>query len=192
MSNELRAEIDAWIDANWDPELPVREWWQRLSLAGFSNPGLAEPFGKGWGRAETRVLAAALRENGSIGSPAGLGMMLAAPTILAHGDESQIEKYVPKILDGTDSWCQLFSEPGAGSDLAGLQTKAVRDGDEWVITGQKVWTSEGQHADYGMLIARTDPDASKHRGISWFAFPMDQEGVEIRPLREMTGRSLFN
>ncbi len=192
MSNELRTEIDAWIDANWDPDLSVREWWQRLSSAGFSNPGLAEPFGKGWGRAETRVLAAALRENGSIGSPAGLGMMLAAPTILAHGNESQIQKYVPKILDGTDSWCQLFSEPGAGSDLAGLQTKAVRDGDEWVITGQKVWTSEGQHADYGMLIARTDPDASKHRGISWFAFPMNQEGVDIRPLREMTGRSLFN
>ena len=192
MSNELRTEIDAWIDANWDPDLPVRAWWQRLSVSGYSNPGLPEPFGKGWGRAETRVLAAALRENGCIGSPAGLGMMLAAPTILAHGNESQIEKYVPQILDGTDSWCQLFSEPGAGSDLAGLQTKAVRDGDEWVISGQKVWTSEGQHADYGMLIARTDPDASKHRGISWFAFPMDQQGVEIRPLREMTGRSLFN
>ena len=83
-------------------------------------------------------------------------------------------------------------EPGAGSDLAGLQTKATRDGDEWVITGQKVWTSEGQHADYGMLIARTEPDAPKHRGISWFAFPMNQQGVEIRPLKEMTGRSLFN
>ena len=98
MSSELRAEIDAWIDTNWDPELPVREWWQRLSSAGFTNPGLPEPFGKGWGREETRVLAAALRENGSIGSPAGLGMMLAAPTILAHGDEAQIEKYVPCLL----------------------------------------------------------------------------------------------
>ena len=87
---------------------------------------------------------------------------------------------------------EASSEARFRSDLAGLQTKAVRDGDEWVISGQKVWTSEGQHADYGMLIARTDPDASKHRGISWFAFPMDQQGVEIRPLREMTGRSLFN
>jgi len=192
MSNELREELDAWIDANWDPEVTVREWWQRLSSAGFSNPGLTEPFGKGWGRAETRVLAAALREQGAIGSPAGLGMLLAAPTILAHGSETQIERYVPRILDGTDAWCQLFSEPGAGSDLAGLQTKAVRDGDEWVISGQKVWTSEGQHADLGMLVARTDPNAPKHRGISWFAFPMEQEGVEVRPLREMTGRSLFN
>ncbi|MED5172708.1 MAG: acyl-CoA dehydrogenase family protein [Actinomycetota bacterium] len=192
MSNELRAELDAWIDANWDPDLTVREWWQRLSSAGLTNPGLTQPFGKGWGRTETRVLAAALRERGAIGSPAGLGMLLAAPTILAHGNETQIDSYVPRILDGTDAWCQLFSEPGAGSDLAGLQTKAIRDGDEWVITGQKVWTSEGQHADLGMLIARTDPDAPKHRGISWFAFPMRQEGVEVRPLREMTGRSLFN
>ncbi|MEE3140107.1 MAG: acyl-CoA dehydrogenase family protein [Actinomycetota bacterium] len=192
MSNELRAELDAWIDANWDPDIAVREWWQRLSSAGLTNPGLTQPFGKGWGRSETRILAAALRERGAIGSPAGLGMLLAAPTILAHGSDTQIDQYVPRILDGTDAWCQLFSEPGAGSDLAGLQTKAIRDGDEWVITGQKVWTSEGQHADLGMLIARTDPDAPKHRGISWFAFPMRQEGVEVRPLREMTGRSLFN
>ena len=192
MSNELRAELDAWIDANWDPDIVVREWWQRLSSVGLTNPGLTQPFGKGWGRSETRILAAALRERGAIGSPAGLGMLLAAPTILAHGSDTQIDQYVPRILDGTDAWCQLFSEPGAGSDLAGLQTKAIRDGDEWVITGQKVWTSEGQHADLGMLIARTDPDAPKHRGISWFAFPMRQEGVEVRPLREMTGRSLFN
>ena len=119
-------------------------------------------------------------------------MLLAAPTILEHGTDEQIERYVPAILNGTDSWCQLFSEPGAGSDLAGLQTKAVRDGDEWIITGQKVWTSEGSHADLGMLVARTDPDAPKHRGLTWFAFDMDQEGVEVRPLREMTGRSLFN
>ena len=109
MSTELRAELDEWIDANWDPELPVREWWQLLASAGLTNPGLPEPYGKGWGRSETRILAAALRESGAIGSPAGLGMMLAAPTILAHGNENQIARYVPSILDGTDSWCQLFS-----------------------------------------------------------------------------------
>jgi len=119
-------------------------------------------------------------------------MLLAAPTVLEHGTPEQIERFVPAILNGTESWCQLFSEPGAGSDLAGLQTKAIRDGDEWIVTGQKVWTSEGAHADLGMLVARTDPEAPKHRGLTWFAFEMDQDGVEVRPLREMTGRSLFN
>ena len=177
---------------NWDPDISVREWWARLAAAGLANPTLAEPFGRGWGRAETRVLVDAIRAAGAIGSPAGLGMLLAAPTVLEHGTPSQIERFVPAILDGTESWCQLFSEPGAGSDLAGLQTKAVRDGDEWIITGQKVWTSEGSHADLGMLVARTDPEAPKHRGLTWFAFEMDQDGVEVRPLREMTGRSLFN
>jgi alkylation response protein AidB-like acyl-CoA dehydrogenase len=99
---------------------------------------------------------------------------------------------VPRILNGTDAWCQLFSEPGAGSDLAGLQTRAERDGDEWVVNGQKVWTSGGRIADMGMLIARTDPDVPKHAGISYFAIDMHQDGVDVRPLREMTGRSMFN
>ena len=189
---ELRSELDAWLADNWDPDISVREWWARLAAAGLANPTLAAPFGRGWGRAETRVLVDAIRAAGAIGSPAGLGMLLAAPTVLEHGTPEQIERFVPAILDGTESWCQLFSEPGAGSDLAGLQTKAIRDGDEWIITGQKVWTSEGSHADLGMLVARTDPEAPKHRGLTWFAFEMDQDGVEVRPLREMTGRSLFN
>ncbi|MCP5030124.1 MAG: acyl-CoA dehydrogenase, partial [Actinomycetia bacterium] len=192
MSDELRSEIDAWIAEHWDPDATVAEWWQRLADSGFTNPSLRPPFGHGWGRAETRVLAEAIRSGGAIGAPAGLGMQLAAPTILEHGTDDQIDRIVPGILNGQDCWCQLFSEPGAGSDLAGLQTRAERDGDEWVVSGQKVWTSEGQFADWGMLIARTDPTAPKHRGISWFAFAMNQPGVEVRPLREMTGRSLFN
>ncbi len=191
-AEELRSELDGWLADNWDPDISVREWWARLAAAGLSNPTLAEPFGRGWGRAETRLLVDAIRNARAIGSPAGLGMLLAAPTVLEHGTPEQIERFVPAILNGTESWCQLFSEPGAGSDLAGLQTKAVRDGDEWIITGQKVWTSEGSHADLGMLVARTDPEAPKHRGLTWFAFEMDQDGVEVRPLREMTGRSLFN
>jgi len=90
------------------------------------------------------------------------------------------------------AWCQLFSEPGAGSDLAGLTTRAERDGDRWIISGQKVWSSQAREADYGMLLARTSLDVPKHAGISWFAFPLDQPGVEIRPLREMTGEAVFN
>jgi len=127
-----------------------------------------------------------------VGPPVGLGAMLAAPTIAAHGTQDQVDRLVPPILDGTVAWCQLFSEPGAGSDLAGLQAKAVRDGDEWIITGQKVWTSGGHMAQKGMLIARTDPDAPKHQGITYFAIDMEQPGIEVRPLREMTGQALFN
>tara|TARA_B100000929_G_C15467897_1_gene406840 strand:- start:349 stop:1404 length:1056 start_codon:yes stop_codon:yes gene_type:complete len=127
-----------------------------------------------------------------LGPPTGLGMMLAAPTIAAHGTDEQIARFVPPILNGQQAWCQLFSEPGAGSDLAGLQCKAQKDGDEWIINGQKVWTSGGQVADMGMLIARTDPELPKHQGISYFAFEMKQNGVDVRPLKEMTGRALFN
>ena len=117
---------------------------------------------------------------------------MAAPTILTHGTPDQIDRLVPPILDGRVGWCQLFSEPGAGSDLAGLTTRAVRDGDRWIINGQKVWSSMAREADYGMLLARTDFDVPKHAGISWFAFPLDQPGVTIRPLREMTGDAVFN
>jgi alkylation response protein AidB-like acyl-CoA dehydrogenase len=117
---------------------------------------------------------------------------MAAPTILTHGSPGQISRLVPPILNGQVGWCQLFSEPGAGSDLAGLTTRAERDGDRWVINGQKVWSSMAMEADYGMLLARTDFSVPKHAGISWFAFPLDQPGVTIRPLREMTGRSVFN
>ena len=124
--------------------------------------------------------------------PGGLGLLLAAPTIATHGTQEQIDLYVRDIVTGQKAWCQLFSEPGAGSDLAGLQTKAIKDGDEWIVTGQKVWTSGGQVADLGMLIARTDPDVPKHQGITYFAIDMHQPGVEIRPLVEMTGHAMFN
>jgi alkylation response protein AidB-like acyl-CoA dehydrogenase len=192
LGHDSTIDVEAWLDDSWDPALTVAEWWGRLAGAGLAHPMLPAPWGRDWSRSEAAQLARAMVERKALGPPSGLGMMLAAPTIIAHANEELQHRLVPRILDGQHGWCQLFSEPGAGSDLAGLQTRAERDGDEWVITGQKVWTSLGQWADYGILLARTDPDAPKHRGITYFAFPMLQDGVEVRPLREMTGRALFN
>jgi alkylation response protein AidB-like acyl-CoA dehydrogenase len=117
---------------------------------------------------------------------------MAAPTILAHGTPDQIARHVQPVLEGRRNWCQLFSEPSSGSDLAGLTTRAERDGDRWIINGQKVWSSMAMQADRGMLLARTDFSVPKHAGISWFALLLDQPGVTIRPLREMTGAAVFN
>ena len=192
-SATVRAEVEAFCDENWDPDLTVGQWWRLLAGAGYSHPMLpAAAGGLGYGQDQAALVSLVLAESGVLGPPGGLGRMLAAPTIAIHGTPEQIERYVGEILDGRVGWCQLFSEPNAGSDLASLQCRAERDGDEWVITGQKVWTSGGQVSDKGMLLARTDPDLPKHAGISWFAFDMDQPGVEVRPLTEMTGRALFN
>jgi len=122
----------------------------------------------------------------------GIGLGMVAPTILAHGTEDVKKKYLPAMYRGDIVGCQLFSEPGAGSDLASLQTRAVRDGDEWLITGQKVWTSGAQYSDIGEVICRTDPDQPKHRGLTGFVVDMHAPGVEVRPLRQMTGGASFN
>jgi alkylation response protein AidB-like acyl-CoA dehydrogenase len=186
-------EVKAWLEENWDPDLTVAEWWERLGLAGWSAPGLPEnAYGRGLNRNDIVAVQNAIAEFGALGAPGGLGLMLAAPTIATHGTQEQIDLYVREIVTGQKAWCQLFSEPGAGSDLAGLQARAVKDGDQWVITGQKVWTSGGQVADLGMLIARTNPDAPKHQGITYFALDMHQDQIEVRPLVEMTGHAMFN
>lgn len=117
---------------------------------------------------------------------------LVGPTLEAHGTPAQQERYLPPLLRGDEVWCQLFSEPGAGSDLAGLQTRAIRDGEEWVVNGQKVWTSSAQYADFAILIARTDIDVPKHRGITYFVLDMHSAGVEVRPLRQIDGAAEFN
>ena len=122
----------------------------------------------------------------------GLGLGMVVPTLIDHASDALRQRFVPPALRGEEIWCQLYSEPGAGSDLAGLTTRAVRDGDEWVITGQKVWTSQAHIADLGILLARTDFDVPKHAGITMFALPMHQPGVTVRPLVQMTGAAEFN
>jgi alkylation response protein AidB-like acyl-CoA dehydrogenase len=192
-TDELLSELRSWLEQNWDPDLTVGDWWERLGLSGWSAPGLpTNAYGKGIPRTDAVAVANEISAFGALGAPAGLGLLLASPTIATHGTQEQIDLYVRDIVIGQKAWCQLFSEPQAGSDLAGLQTRAVKDGDEWIINGQKVWTSGGQYADLGMLLARTDVDVPKHQGISYFAFNMLQDGVDVRPLKEMTGHALFN
>src|SRR3954468_5293093 len=192
-STDVVEEVGAWLEENWDPDLTVAEWWGRLGLAGWAAPSLpTNAYGKGLARNDAVRVQAEIARFGALGPPAGLGLLLAAPTIATHGSQEQIDLYIRDIVTGQRAWCQLFSEPGAGSDLAGLTTRAVRDGDEYIINGQKVWTSGGQYADLGMLLARTNAEVPKHQGITWFAIDMHQPGMDVRPLREMTGHAMFN
>jgi alkylation response protein AidB-like acyl-CoA dehydrogenase len=192
-ASSVRREARDWIEENFDPQLSLRAWLERLADSGWAQPAWpAEWYGRGL---PPDLAALAYEEFNRVdapGPPAGLGVMLAAPTIIAHGSDELKRTFVRAVLVGEHAWCQLFSEPGAGSDLAGLQTRAVLDGDSYVVDGQKVWTSGGQLADFGMLLARTDQDVPKHRGITYFALPMNQPGVEVRPLVQMTGESGFS
>ena len=139
-------------------------------------------------RIEERVRQAGAKAQ----DPASFFMALAGPTIVTHGSEDVKKRFLRPMFTGEELWCQLFSEPGAGSDFAGLGTKAVRDGDEWIINGQKVWNTLAHLADWGMLVTRTDPDAPKHKGMTYFALDMKAPGVEVRPLRQITGEAEFN
>jgi alkylation response protein AidB-like acyl-CoA dehydrogenase len=193
VSEDVSVELKGWLEENWDPDLTVAEWWERLGLAGWAAPGLPEnAYGRGLSRSDAVRVTNEIGAFGALGPPAGLGLLLAAPTIATHGTQDQIDTFIRDIVTGQKAWCQLFSEPGAGSDLAGLTCKAIEDGEEYIVNGQKVWTSGGQYADLGMLIARTNPEAPKHQGISYFGIDMHQPGIEIRPLKEMTGHAMFN
>jgi alkylation response protein AidB-like acyl-CoA dehydrogenase len=189
----LRTEVRAWVDAEWDPDLSLLEWRRRLVAARWATPSWPERwYGRGLPGWADDVVSDTLIGAGAVSTPVGSGMSLAAPTILAEGPDAVRELALLPTLTGEATWCQLFSEPGAGSDLAGLTTRAERDGDEWVINGQKVWNTSAHHADLGMLLARTDWDAPKHKGITYFVLPMHQPGVEARPLRQMNKHASFN
>ena len=189
---DLRTEVRNWIQAHWSLDITVREWWRRLAAARLTRPSWPEPYGRGLRAADERAVSEELGLAGVVGPPQGaVGSSLAGPTILAHGSPLQQRRYLPPLLEGTESWCQLFSEPGAGSDLPALSTRAVRDGHTWLIDGQKVWTSSADIARRGLLLARTDPDRPKRDGVTYFVIDMDQPGVQTRPLRQMNGEAHF-
>ncbi len=190
---QVRSELAAWVSQHWDPDRPLRDWRAQLLDAGWAVPSWPPRWhGRGLPGWADELVASELLALGAVGVPVGSGSWLAAPTILAHGPDELRERLLPPILTGAETWCQLFSEPGAGSDLAGLSTTAVLDGDTWVVNGQKVWNTSAHHADMAMLLARTDSSVPKHQGITYLALPMRQPGVEVRQLRQMNFHASFN
>jgi alkylation response protein AidB-like acyl-CoA dehydrogenase len=198
----FRDELRAWLADNHPGEEPSgdeaafqfrRDWQRRLNEAGWAGVSWPREYG---GRGATLIEQAIFNEEvvrSKLPSVANvLGIAMGGPTVIAHGSEEQKRRYLPPILSAEEIWCQGFSEPESGSDLASLKTRAVRDGDEWVVTGQKVWTTFAHHAKWCMLVARTDPDAPKHKGLTYFLMDMQQDAVQVRPLRQITGEAEFN
>ena len=181
-----RADVRAWLEANPRPS------GRQLAEAGYVTPHWPKPWGHDADPIHQLIIDDELRHAGVSRPMNPIAIGWAGPTILHAGTQEQKDRYLLPMLSGEEIWCQLFSEPGAGSDLANLGTRAVRDGDTYVINGQKIWTSLGHVSKYGILIARTNPDAPKHKGVSYFICPMDTPGIEIRPIVEMTGSHTFN
>jgi alkylation response protein AidB-like acyl-CoA dehydrogenase len=191
--DSVRKEVRAWLAANWNPDYGLVEWRNKLADSGWGVPNWPK---KWYGRELPQALVPAVEDEfnqvGAVGvAKAGI-RTLAAATILAHGTDAQKEKFLRPILTGEDTWCQLFSEPGSGSDLAGAMTKAEFKGNRWVINGQKVWTTSAHKANWGLLLARTDWDVPKHKGLSYFILDMKQPGVQVHPLKQMNGHASFN
>jgi alkylation response protein AidB-like acyl-CoA dehydrogenase len=190
---EVRAEVRQWLAANWDPELSLVEWRSKLADSGWGMPQWPrEWYGRDLPHGLVRAVEEEFASVGAVGAAKSGVRLLAAATLLEHGSDLQKKKLLRRILTGEDTWCQFFSEPGSGSDLAGATTRADLKGDFWIVNGQKVWTTSAHHADHGLLLARTDWDAPKHEGLSYFVIDVKQPGVDVQPLKQMNGHASFN
>lgn len=178
---------------DYDPLLEAKKWQKKKSDAGWACIQWPKEYG---GRDATPIQSVIWnQEEGVYGKLSGtfiIGQGMCGPTVMAYASEELKERYLPRLSSGEDVWCQLFSEPAAGSDLAGLRTRAEKEGDDWVINGQKIWTSGAQYSDYGILITRTDPEVAKHQGLTMFILDMKAEGIDIRPIKQANGDSGFN
>ena len=182
--------VDAGDDAHFTRR---RDWQRRMYEGGWAAPVWPTEYGgRGASQSESAIYFEELGRARVPPAANTLGLLLGGPTLMMWGTPEQKERYLPPILSAEEIWCQGFSEPDAGSDLASLKTKAVKDGDEWIVTGQKVWTSGAQYSKWCMLVARTDSQAAKHKGMTYFLMDMEQEAVQIRPLRQITGEAEFN
>jgi alkylation response protein AidB-like acyl-CoA dehydrogenase len=209
---EVREDVERWVRANLPPEwveavdgdddpklaaarakVSYNEWCARLGEAGWATPTWPREYGgAGLEPRHARVVDQVLTRYKVHRSFNVIGIGMGGPTILQWGTDELKRRFLPPMAQHREIWCQLFSEPGAGSDVAGLATRALRDGDEWIVNGQKVWTTLAHVASFGLLVARTDPDQPKHKGLTYFIVDMKAPGVEVRPLRQMTGDAEFN
>ncbi len=191
-AEEYRAGVRAFLAEHAPDGRYPADWNRQMAAAGYVAPHWPAPWGRDASPIEQLVIDEELRAVDAPRPMNPIGVGWAGPTLLVAGSEQQHQRYLPGLIDGSEIWCQLFSEPGAGSDLASLTTSAVRDGDEFVLNGQKVWTTLAHVARFGILLARTDPTAEAHKGITYFVLDMTSPGIEVRPLVQMTGTHEFN
>jgi len=191
--DDVTAELNEWLSANWDPDRSLLAWREIIVDAGWAKPSWStECHGRALPAWSESLVPRLFREFGAVGVPSGGGVFLVAPTLMNHASDDLNRRMLRRTLTGELTWTQLFSEPGNGSDLAGLTTSATRDGDTWIINGQKVWSTSAHHADMAIIVARSDFDAPKHKGISYFVMDMNQPGIEVRGIKQMNNHASFN